>query len=163
MAAVMAPMQTEIADITKKAKKGGKSITPPKIAKAIVTTYMKSAQNSMAFPVTQIAGESKLREDLKEIFSKPKKAGKTITPLKIAKAIVECTGTLMTQHQTAIVSQAGLTQLKSDIESCMSKPTKNKTKFAREFAKAVDTYFKSCNITGVIPGSPPIPFAGSPV
>ena len=163
MAAVMSPMQQSIADATKKAKKGGKSITPPKIAKAIVTTYMKSAQNSMAFPVTQIAGESKLREDLKEIFSKPKKAGKTITPLKIAKAIVECTGTLMTQHQTAIVSQAGLTQLKSDIESCMSKPTKNKTKFAREFAKAVDTYFKSCNITGVIPGSPPIPFAGSPV
>lgn len=163
MAAVMAPMQTEIADITKKAKKGGKAITPPKIAKAVVTTYMKSAQNSMGFPVTQIAGESKLREDLKEIFSKPKKVGKTITPLKIAKAIVECTGTLMTQHQTAIVSQAGFTQLKSDIESCMSKPTKNKTKFAREFAKAVDTYFKSCNITGVIPGSPPIPFAGSPV
>jgi len=138
-------------------------VTPPKIAKAIVTTYMKSAQNSMAFPVTQIAGESKLREDLKEILSKPKKAGKAITPMKIAKAIVSVTNTLMTQHQTTIVANAGFTQLKSDIESCMSKATKNEAKFAQALARAIDTYFKSCIISGVIPGSPPVPFSGSPI
>ena len=111
MAAVMSPMQTEIADATKKSKKGGKSVTPPKIAKAIVSV----------------------------------------------------TNSLMTQHQTTIVANAGFAQLKSDIESCMSKATKNEAKFAQTLARAIDTYFKSCIISGVIPGSPPVPFAGSPI
>tara|TARA_Y100000310_G_C20646778_1_gene797102 strand:- start:1280 stop:1771 length:492 start_codon:yes stop_codon:yes gene_type:complete len=163
MAVVAPSLNVELMDIFKKSKKSGKPITPPKLAKAIVTTYMQTAQNTMGFPVTQISGSSGFKSDLEDIMKKPKKAGKVITPMKLAKAIVNVTNTVMTQHQTTIVANAGFTQLKSDLESAMSKATKNPTKFPQALTKAIDTYFKSCNISGVIPGSPPVPFSGTPI
>ena len=93
-------------------------------------------------------------------MKKPRKVG-AVVPIKIAKEIAT---TLMSSfqsvNQTTIVTAAGMTALQKDLNDMMKDPTKNKIKMAQKLVKALDTYAKSCTVSGFIPASPPIPFTG---
>ena len=93
-------------------------------------------------------------------MKKTRKQG-ALVPIKLAK---EISTTLMSSfqsvNQTTIITAAGMPALQKDLNDMMKDPTKSKTKMVQKLVKALDTYAKSCTVNGIIPGSPPIPFAG---
>ena len=132
-----------------------------KIVKSFVKDYLLNAQNAGGFSATSVPQGTTVAQNISELMKKPRKVG-VIVPIKIAK---EITTTLMASfqsvNQTVIVTAPGGIQLQNDLKDMMKDPTKNKQKMYNKLVKALDTYAKSCNVSGIIPGSPPIPFSGT--
>ena len=131
-----------------------------KIVKSYVSDYLLNAQNAGGFSATAVSNGATAGQNIAEIMKKPRKVG-AVVPIKIAKEIAT---TLMSSfqsvNQTVIVTAAGMTALQKDLNDMMKDPTKSKTKMPQKLVKALDTYAKSCTVSGIIPGSPPIPFTG---
>ena len=131
-----------------------------KIVKAYVNNYLLNAQNAGGFSATAVSNGATAGQNIAEIMKKPRKVG-AVVPIKLAK---EISTTLMSSfqsvNQTVIITAAGMTALQKDLNDMMKDPTKSKTKMPQKLVKALDTYAKSCTVSGIIPGSPPIPFAG---
>ena len=131
-----------------------------KIIKSFVKDYLLNAQNTGGFSATSVPQGTTAGQNIARIMKKPRKQG-ALVPIKLAK---EISTTLMSSfqsvNQTVIITAAGMSALQKDLNDMMKDPTKNKSKMAQKLVKALDTYAKSCTVNGIIPGSPPIPFAG---
>ena len=131
-----------------------------KIMKSFVKDYLLNAQNAGGFSATSVPNGTTAGQNIARIMKKTRKQG-ALVPIKLAK---EISTTLMSSfqsvNQTVIITAAGMTALQKDLNDMMKDPTKSKTKMTRKLVKALDTYAKSCTVNGIIPGSPPIPFAG---
>ena len=131
-----------------------------KIIKSFVKDYLLNAQNTGGFSATSVPQGTTAGQNIARIMKKTRKQG-ALVPIKLAK---EISTTLMSSfqsvNQTVIITAAGMSALQKDLNDMMKDPTKNKSKMAQKLVKALDTYAKSCTVNGIIPGSPPIPFAG---
>ena len=131
-----------------------------KIVKSYVNDYLLNAQNAGGFSATSVPQGTTAGQNIARIMKKPRKQG-ALVPIKLAK---EISTTLMSSfqsvNQTVIITAAGMSALQKNLNDMMKDPTKNKSKMAQKLVKALDTYAKSCTVNGIIPGSPPIPFAG---
>ena len=131
-----------------------------KIVKSYVSDYLQNAQNAAGFSATSVPNGATAGQNIAELMKKPRKVG-ALVPIKIAKEIAT---TLMSSfqsvNQTVIITAPGMIALQKDLNDMMKDPTKSKTKMVQKLVKALDKYAKSCTVSGIIPGSPPIPFTG---
>ena len=158
MALVYASMFAEIAD--KMAKPNASAaLVWPTVGKAYCNTYLQAGMNAGGGATTAVAGVGTLSMELIEINSGVVPSG-IITAVKIAKAFNNCLMTYMSVYQTVIVTAPGLPLLMNDIIEISSAPTASPVEYAQKICKALDAFTKTAIVTGIIPGSPPIPFTG---
>ena len=160
MPLVVATLQAELISIYEKGPAGNPA--PPvvgiKTAKAY-NTFLQPGINAGAGSTTAMPGFAALGSDLGEILSSVSPDG-SLTANKMAKAFDSCLQTYLSLHQTSIVTTSGLPGLKSDLSDIFAAPIPSSTLFATKFATALNTYTASATVIGVIPGTPPVPFAG---
>ena len=82
--------------------------------------------------------------------------------MNLTQAINTAWGSIQTQFQTGpIVANPGT--LQASLVQTLSVPNPSAQIFILGLMNAVHTYCSTSIITGVIPGSPPVPFTGPPV
>ena len=146
-------------------EKGKRGNTSPvevgtKTGKAYMT-YMQNAQNAMGFKFTGMTGASVLGGDLAQIYSAKSLSGEA-TARKMADAFDKCIATLLTQHQTTIVSAAFKPLAYTYFNIYLSKPARSASEYAKNLAMGLHlaTTAPAIQVIGVVPGTPPVPFAG---
>ena len=86
----------------------------------------------------------------------------SLTAQKIARAFNDCLSTLLTVFQTTIVTAPGFGSLVPELIDLFSTPKPSATLFATKFATALNNFTSAAVISGVVPGTPPVPFTGPP-
>ena len=66
----------------------------------------------------------------------------------------------MTVHQIAIVTAPGLPVLQAGLTQVLSTPAASATMFAQQLATQLNTFTMMAIVSGIIPGTPPVPFTG---
>ena len=135
------------------------AIPAAKIARAY-TSYVSGVINAGAGTFTAMPGSAALASDLTSIFAGSSPSG-AITAQKVTQAFDGCLKTLITLHQTSIITIP--VTLQGALIGLFSAPNPSRQIFAQTFATAVDAYTRTCIIIGTVPGVPPIPFAGPPL
>jgi len=124
-------------------------------------TYAMAAQNSMGFPVISMPAFSAGKAQLKSGMMTPVPAGAMHAQL-LAGAINTAWMSVQTQFQVApVVANIGV--LLSQLQLVTAVPVPAGIQYIQGLANAIDLYCKSSIITGVIPGTPPVPFTGPPM
>ena len=115
--------------------------------------------------VEKIRKLSKANRKQKRSYKKISKEIKSINPkntYKIARAFNDCLSTLLTVFQTTIVTAPGFGSLVPELIDLLSTPKPSATLFATKFATALNNFTSAAVISGVVPGTPPVPFTGPP-
>jgi hypothetical protein len=68
--------------------------------------------------------------------------------------------TFLSIYQTTIVTTAGLGPLISELSDLLGKENASATLFCQGLATAVNNHAMAAIVSGIIPGTPPIPFTG---
>ena len=160
MPLIMGTLQAELINIYEKGPTGNPSpqIVGLKTAKAYMN-YVSTGMNMGAGSFTAMPGVSALGQELGNIYSGKSPAG-ALTAQKIARAFNSCLTTFMSVFQTTIITATGLPGLIVGLIDVFSSPNLSATLFVNKFARELNTYTLSAQVIGVIPGTPPIPFAG---
>lgn len=124
-------------------------------------TYALAAQNSMGLPTLAMPAFSGGLSSLQGAMATPVPSG-AIFALNLATAINTAWMSLQTQFQTAPVV-ANMASLQQSLNPVCAVPVPSGQQFIMGLVQAVHTYCMTSTITGVIPGSPPIPFTGPPI
>lgn len=160
MPLIVATLQTELIAALEKGPAGNPA--PPlvgiNIAKAY-NNYCSSAMNVGAGSFSGMPGVSTLGQELGDILSATSPAG-ALTAIKMATAFNSCLSTLLTVHQIAIVTAPGLPVLQAGLSQVFSLPAASATMFAQQLATQLNTFTLLAIVSGVIPGTPPVPFTG---
>ena len=155
-------LETELKSIYEKGKKGNPSpvTVGTKTGKAYMT-YMQNAQNAMGLKFTGMTGAADLGKELGKIYSAKSLSGEA-TARKLADAFDKCIATLLTQHQTTIVSAAFKPLAYTYFNIYLNKPARSASEYAKNIAMALHlaTTAPAIQVIGVVPGTPPVPFAG---
>ena len=153
-------LQADLVSIYEKGPAGNPA--PPIVGIKTSKAYMSFVQtgiNAGAGPTIAMPGSIPLGTDLGEILSAVSPAG-ALTAQKMARAFDSCLQTYFSLHQVSIVTTAGLPGLISDLTDLFSSPVPSASLFATKFATALNIYTASAIVSGIIPGTPPIPFSG---
>ena len=127
--------------------------------------YCSTGMNVAGFPFSAMTGaqgkESLLGKDLVNIYNSVSPSGE-LTALKMAKAFNNCLMTFMSVNQLSIVTAGALPILQAELIKLFSRPKGAQGLFARAFGRALHNFTTAPAIvlTGLIPGTPPIPFTG---
>ena len=121
--------------------------------------YISAGMNMGGFPFSAMPGVSQLGSALGDILDKSSPSG-TLTAQSMATEFDSCLQTFMSVNQTTIVTTAGLPGLISELVDLLSKNNPSATSFCQGFATAVNNHAMAAIVSGIIPGTPPIPFAG---
>ena len=159
MPLIVATLQSELVSIFD--KPSGNPVPTPvamNVAKAYMN-YCSAGMNTGGFPFTAMPGSSTLGSDLDAVMSKTNASG-SMTAMDMAKAFDSCLATFMSTNQTTIVTAPGLPILNTELVDLFSSPKPSASLFAMGFAKALNNYTMTAIVSGIIPGSPPIPFTG---
>ena len=78
----------------------------------------------------------------------------------MAKEFDACLQTFKTAWQTVIVTTAGTMPLFSGLNGIFSSPNSDKAMFARKFGMELANFTMMAMVSGLIPGSPPVPYTG---
>ena len=124
-------------------------------------TYALSAQNSVGLPTLSMPAWSAGKSQLQAAMTAPV-ISSTMFAMSLTNAINTAWSSLQTQFQTApIVANPGT--LQSTLISTVATPNPSAQIFILGLVNAVHTYCSTSIITGVIPGTPPVPFTGPPL
>ena len=160
MPLVVGTLQGELISALEKGPAGNPA--PPlvgiDIAKAY-NNYCSTAMNVGAGSFSGMPGVSALGQELGDILSATSPAG-ALTGLKMATAFNTCLSTLLTVHQVAIVTATGLPVLQAGLIQVFSTPAASATLFAQQLATQLNTFTLLAIVSGIIPGTPPVPFTG---
>tara|TARA_Y100001963_G_scaffold43239_1_gene60607 strand:+ start:3699 stop:4190 length:492 start_codon:yes stop_codon:yes gene_type:complete len=160
MPLVVATLQAELIGELEKGPAGNASpvLVGLGISKAF-NNFCLMGMNAGAGNATGMPGISALGSDLGEILSgiSPSSA---LTATKMAKAFDTCMQTFLSLFQTTIVTAPALPLLQLGLTQLLSTPNPSATMFAQGLAKELHTYVGTCIVSGVIPGTPPVPFTG---
>ena len=131
------------------------------VAKEYCNTYLSSAQNAGMGPATAVPGVALCGIELIEATAVPIPTGQ-LTAIKMAKAFQNAFLTFLSVYQTGPpVTAPGFPGLINAFTEIMSAPTADPTSMARGICKALDEFTVAAQVIGVVPGTPPVPFAGS--
>ena len=83
-----------------------------------------------------------------------------LAAMDMAKAFDQCLQTFISTNQTTIVTAPGLPILNSELVQVFSSVNSTATLFCQSFASALNNYTATAIVSGLIPGSPPVPFTG---
>ena len=122
--------------------------------------YISAGMNMGGFPFSAMPGVSQLGSALGDILDKSSKTHAT-TAQKMATEFDSCLQTFLSVNQTTIVTTAGLPGLTSELIDLLGKTKQaSATLFCQGFATAVNNHAMAAIVSGFIPGTPPVPFAG---
>jgi len=160
MPLISATFQAELVGIFEVGPDGNKSGKKVGIdvSKAYMN-YISAGMNPAGFPFSAMPGTSALGSALGDILDKESPSG-ALTAQKMAKEFGSCLQTFLSVNQTTIITTAGLPGLISELVDLLSKANPSATMFCQGFATAVNNHAMSAIVSGIIPGSPPIPFTG---
>lgn len=161
MPLVLGSLQGELINIYEKGISGNPSpqLVGIKTAKAYLS-YVSAGINAGGGSFSGMPGSSSLGSELGNIYSSTSPSG-AITGQKIARAFDTCLATFLSVYQTTIITAPGLGGLIGELINIFSAYNPSSTIFANKFARALNTYTSSAIVSGVIPGSPPVPFSGN--
>ena len=156
-------LETELKSIYEKGKKGNPSpvTVGTKTGKAYMT-YMQNAQNVFGFTFTGMTGAADLGQELGKLYSTvPTMSGEKMAR-EMSKAFDKCIATLLTTNQTTIVSTAFGPLCYTHLNIAFGKPARTSTDYAKNVAKALhlSTTAPAIILSGIVPGTPPVPFSG---
>ena len=160
MPLVAASFQAELVGIFEVGPSGNPSgkLVGMDISKAYMN-YCSMGMNMGGFPFSAMPGVSGLGSALGDILDKSSPTHAT-TAQSMATEFDTCLGTFMSVNQTTIVTTAGLPGLITELQDLLSKNNPSATMFCQGFATAVNNHAMAAIVSGIIPGTPPIPFAG---
>ena len=121
--------------------------------------YISVGMNMGGFPFSAMPGVSQLGSALGDILDKESKSG-ALTAQSMATEFDSCLQTFLSVNQTTIVTTAGLPGLTSELSDLLGKENASASLFCQGFATAVNNHAMAAIVSGLIPGAPPIPFAG---
>ena len=131
-----------------------------KIAKEYCNTYLQGGMNAGSGSTTLPGIAATLGAECIEATAAPNPVG-MLTAVKLAKAFQNCLLTYLSLFQTSPpITAPGFPQLINDFSSFMVAPDNNPLNFPKELGKALDTFTVAATVIGVVPGFPPVPFAG---
>ena len=131
-----------------------------KIAKEYCNTYLQGGMNAGSGSTTLPGIAATLGAECIEATAAPNPVG-MLTAVKLAKAFQNCLLTYLSLFQTSPpITAPGFPQLINDFSSFMVAPDNNPLNFPKELGKALDTFTVAATVIGVVPGVPPVPFAG---
>ena len=160
MPLVSATFQSELVgifDVGPDGNKSGKKVGID-ISKAYMN-YISAGMNAGGFPFSGMTGTSTLGSGLGDILDKESKTHAT-TGQKMAKEFDSCLQTFLSVNQTTIITTAGLGPLISELVDLLGKENASATLFCQGLATAVNNHAMAAIVSGMIPGTPPIPFTG---
>ena len=161
MPLVSATFQAELVGIFEVGPSGNKSGKKVgiDISKAYMN-YISVGMNTGGFPFSAMPGTSALGSALGDILDKEEKSG-AVTAQNMAKEFDSCLQTFLSVNQTTIITTAGLGPLISELIDLLGKTNQaSATLFCQGFATAVNNHAMAAIVSGMIPGTPPIPFTG---
>ena len=160
MPLVSATFQAELIGIFEVGPSGNPSgkLVGLDISKAYMN-YISVGMNMGGFPFSAMPGVSQLGSALGDILDKSSPSG-ALTAQNMATEFDSCLQTFMSVNQTTIVTTAGLPGLITELQDLLSKNNPSATMFCQGFATAVNNHAMAAIVSGIIPGTPPIPFAG---
>ena len=162
MALVKDTLKAKLTSIYEKGKAGNpsSSIVGMRTAGAYLQ-YCSGGQNAAGLPFLAMPGSAKLGQDLANIYSKESPSG-AITAQKMAKAFDACLATFMSQFQNTIISAPFKGLLYTYLNIYLNKPANSASEYAKNLAMALHlaTTAPAIQVIGVVPGTPPVPFAG---
>ena len=160
MPLVSATFQAELIKIFEVGPSGNPSgkLVGLDISKAYMN-YVSMGMNVGGFPFTAMPGTASLGSALGDILDKTSPTHAT-TAQKMATEFDKCLGTFMSVNQTAIVTTAGLPGLISELADLLGKANPSATMFCQGLATAVNNHAMAAMVSGIIPGTPPVPFMG---
>ena len=123
--------------------------------------YIQGIMNVGNGSFAGMPGISTLRTQLTNTFAR-RQASKVAIANQVSQAFDNCLKTLNTVYQTKPVETLGFSGFKSQNINLFNSFQNSGTEFGQKLAQNIDQYVKSSMITGVIPGSPSIPFTGPP-
>lgn len=123
--------------------------------------YIQGIMNMGNGTYAGMPGISSLRVQLTDILAR-RQASKVSIANQISQAFDNCLKTLNTVYQTKPVETLGFSGFKSQNINLFNSFQNSGSEFGQKLAQNIDQYVKSSMITGVIPGSPSIPFSGPP-
>jgi len=162
MPLILPSLQSEMVSIFEKGPAGNPSpqVVGIKTGQAYFN-YCSSIINVGGGSFNAMPGSSALGNEIGNILSSTSPAS-ALTAQKLAKAFNDCLSTLITTFQTTIVTTTGLGVLISELVDVFGSPNPSTTLFCMKFSKALNNFTSAAIITGVIPGTPPVPFTGPP-
>ena len=162
MALIKQPLQAELTGIYEKGQKGNPSglSVGIKTAKAYLN-YCSMGQNQAGQKMISMPGSVTLGQELGAIYSAVSPSG-SLTAMKMANAFDLCLMTFMSTFQNSIITGPFKGLLKTYLDIYLNKPALTASKFAANLAMALHlaTTAPAIQVIGIIPGTPPIPFAG---
>jgi len=162
MPLILPTLQGDLINIFEKGPTGNPtpSLVGIKTGQAYLT-YCSSIMNMGGGSFSGMPGSSALGSELGNILSATSPSS-ALTAQKIARAFNDCLSTLLTVFQTTIVTAPGFGSLVPELIDLLSTPKPSATLFATKFATALNNFTSAAVISGVVPGTPPVPFTGPP-
>ena len=160
MPLVIQTLQSELVGIYETGKMGNPD--PDKVAKRTAQAYfnfVSLAIDAGGSKFTTMTGKDALEKGLISILSKSNPSS-AIVAQKIANEFVNCLLTFKTVWQTVINTNPGARLFSQDLTDLLSKPQPDSTAFAMKFGSAIGNFTGLAIVTGLIPGSPPVPYTG---
>ena len=160
MPLVIPTLQTELVGVYETGKKGNPD--PNKVAKRTAQAYfnfVSPAIDAGGSPFATMSGKDALEKGLVNILSKSNPSS-ALTAQKIANEFVNCLLTFTTVWQKVINTNPGARLFSQDLTDLLSKPQPTATAFAMKFGSAIGNFTGLAIVTGLIPGSPPVPYTG---
>ena len=162
MALVKDTLKAKLTSIYEKGKAGNPS--PAAVGMRTAGAYLQycsGGQNAAGLPFLAMPGSAKLGQDLANIYLKKSPSG-AITAQKMATAFDACLATFMSQFQNTIISSAFKGLLYTYLNIYLNKPANSASEYAKNLSQALHlaTTAPAIQIIGVVPGTPPVPFAG---
>jgi len=131
-------------------------MTPGKKIATAFANYLKMGQNAGGFTTTNVV-DTPTGMTIGQVFASQLPAGAPIGS-QIASALTSMATTYMSVHQ--IGPPASAPSHTAPLIKLFSSPQPSGMNFSKELADILDTWTKTWVVSGMIPGSPPIPFSG---
>ena len=162
MALLKEILQTELTSIYEKGPVGNPSgtIVGAKTAKAYLT-YCSAGQNAVGQTMIAMPGSVILGQTLGTIYSAMSPSG-AMTAKKMANAFDLCLMTFISTFQITIVTGPFKQLLNTYLNIYLNKPAITGSEFAANLAMALHlaTTAPAILVSGIVPGTPPVPFTG---
>ena len=161
MPLVVSTLQSELVSIyTSGGDKGNPD--PKKVGRDVAGAYfnyVSAGVDSGGSSFAGMPGKDTLGQKLGGIYGKEYTSG-LLHAQDMAKEFDACLQTFKTSWSTAIVTTAGTMPLFTGLNGIFSSPNSDRAMFARKFGMELANFTMMAIVTGLIPGSPPVPYTG---
>ena len=135
---------------------------PKKVGREVAQAYfnyVSAGVDSGGSSFAAMPGKDTLGQALGSIYSKEYTSG-LLHAQDMAKEFDACLQTFKTAWQTTIITSGGTQALFMGLNGIFSSPNSDKAMFARKLGMELSNFTMMAMVSGLIPGSPPVPYTG---